>query len=124
MTDFSRKFGTKEKKQLISGLILSGRSYLSIAQEFGCNHTSVIYYARKLGIQPRERLKKIKYTDDECINTGHSYKDIMGSKGYKLTKDGFWVKDRTFNTQTLLSQHGTCTIKEKIANKHICQEQN
>lgn len=108
MTDFSRKFPNGEQRERLRVLILSGVPYLTIASQIGCNHSSVIYHARKFGIPPRPRYHPIVETG-ERINPGHSYKEIMYAKGYVKHPRRGWIKNNTqvVHFETLLVDNTT-----------------
>lgn len=55
----TRIFKEKDKYDELMQMLERRRTYMDIARHFHCNHTSVIYWARKIGIPLKEQAEVI-----------------------------------------------------------------
>lgn len=111
---YTKVFQNPEKKEELARLLKEGYSYASLGRYFGVDHTSVIWHARKLGIEsgrgegktmepPRPRKmkvpkmkevlakqkEKIVVVDGERVNRGlDSYADYLKVENERRRKQG------------------------------------
>lgn len=107
-----------ENYEELKKLLSEGYNYSSIARYFGCNHSTVIYHANKLGeikgkrgktllkkpkfgsipINPKRSSHKFTPLEDyilgEKINTGKNYADYLRGDSAKKGKEIKLAEDR------------------------------